>query len=122
MKNKINKLSIFKFLGIFSFLSLPAFAFAAVEDLGDAIGVVTNLITKSIIPLVFALALAVFLWGVVQYVINSGEEAKKEKAKQFMIWGIIGLTVMVGVWGLVAILGETFDVDTSVIPSLPDQN
>ncbi len=120
MNNKQNNLNLIKFLSVISVASLPALALAAVEDLGDAIGVITNLITKSIIPLIFALALAVFVWGVVQYVINSGEEAKKEKAKSFMIWGIIGLTVMVGVWGLVSILGETFDVDTSVIPQLPD--
>ena len=60
-----------------------------------------------------------FIWGVVQYVINSGEEAKKDKGKQFMLWGLIALTVMVSVWGLVDILGATFGVDdTSVIPQV----
>ncbi len=72
------------------------------------------IISESVIPLIFALAVAMFVWGVVQYVINSDEEAKKAKGKQFMIWGIIALTVMVSVWGLVKILGNTFGIEYAV--------
>lgn len=35
-----------------------------------------------------------------------------------MIWGIIALTVMVSVWGLVAILGNTFNINTGFIPQV----
>ena len=59
-----------------------------------------------------------FVWGVVQYVIKSDEEAKKQKGKQFMLWGLIALTVMVSVWGLVEILGTTFGINTSFIPQV----
>jgi len=56
-----------------------------------------------------------FIWGVVQYLINAQEETKREKGKQFMIWGIIALTVMTCVWGLVSIVGTTFGIQ-NVIP------
>lgn len=79
---------------------------------------VTCIISTSVIPLIFALAVTMFVWGVVQYVINSSEEVKKEKGKQFMIWGIIALTVMVSVWGLVSVLGNTFGVNTGIIPQV----
>ena len=64
-----------------------------------------------------------FIWGVVQYVINGEEEAKKAKGKQFMIWGIIALAVMVSVWGLVSILTHTFGISSGkdFIPQLPTQ-
>ena len=78
----------------------------------------TCIIYKSVIPLVFALAVLMFVWGVVQYVINSAEEAKKEKGRQFMLWGIIALTVMVSIWGLVKIVGGTFGVDNPIIPQV----
>jgi hypothetical protein len=78
----------------------------------------TCIINKSVIPLIFALALASFVFGVVQFVINSSDEAKKEKGRQFMIWGIIALSVMVSVWGLVAVLGNTFGVNTGFIPQV----
>ena len=90
---------------------------ASGPKLGELINYVTCLINKSVIPLIVALAVAMFMWGVVQYVINSDEEAKKEKGKQFMIWGIIGLVVMVAVWGLVKIVGSTFGIEY-VIPRL----
>ena len=82
--------------------------------LGDLFSYVSCIINKSVVPLIFALAVAMFVWGVVQYVINSDEEAKKAKGKQFMIWGIIALTVMVSVWGLVSILGGTFGIDYAI--------
>lgn len=87
-------------------------------NLGDLLNYATCLLIKSVIPLIVALAVVMFIWGVVQYVINSDEEAKREKGKQFMIWGIIGLTVMVGVWGLVSIVGSTLGIEY-VIPQLP---
>jgi len=86
--------------------------------LQDLLGYVTCIISKSIIPLIFALAIVLFVWGVVQYVINDNEEAKKARGRQFMIWGIIGITVMVSVWGLVGILGNTFGIDTKFVPQL----
>lgn len=74
----------------------------------------TCIISTSVIPLIFALAVAMFVWGVVQYVIKSDEEAKKEKGRQFMVWGIIALAVMVSVWGLVRILGNTFGIEYAI--------
>lgn len=85
--------------------------------LGDVFNYATCFINSSVIPLIASLAVAIFIWGIIQYVINNEEEAKKEKGKQFMIWGIIGLAVMVGVWGLVSILGSTFGIKY-VIPQL----
>ena len=84
----------------------------------DLLCYVTRIINDSVIPLIFALAVAMFVWGVVQFVINSSEEAKKDKGKQFMLWGIIALAVMLSVWGLVAILGDTFNIDTSLLPQV----
>ena len=64
----------------------------------------TCLIQNSVIPLMFALAVAYFVWGILQFIMNSGEEAKRTQGKQHMIWGIIALTVMLSVWALVGIL------------------
>jgi Type IV secretion system pilin len=83
----------------------------------DLLSYASCIINSSVIPLIITLALAMFIWGVVQYVINDQEEAKRAKGRDFMIWGIIGLTVMFGVWGLVKILGTTFGIEY-VIPQL----
>ncbi len=60
-----------------------------------------------IIPILVVLGILYFVLGVVQYVIASEEEAKK-KGRDRMIYGIIGLVVIVALWGLVFIVNKTF--------------
>jgi hypothetical protein len=72
----------------------------------------TCLISKSIIPILFLIASIVFIWGVIQYVINSDDEEKRAKGKQFMVYGLIALAVAVSIWGLVGILTNTFSLQT----------
>ena len=87
--------------------------------LQDVLCYATRIINDSIIPLMFALAVAYFIWGVIQFVIlGAGEEAKRTQGKQHMIWGVIALAVMLGIWTLVGILGGTFGIDTSVLPQV----
>lgn len=65
------------------------------------------LINEAFIPLVFAVSLAVFLWGVYRYYFASGDKEKNE-ARNFVVYGLIGFFVMVSVWGLVRIVYQTF--------------
>lgn len=118
------------FIFLFSlFLFLPAISLADTLGcslgtsnvmLGDLFKYVTCIISTSVIPLLFSLAVMLFVWGVVMYVINPGEEEKKKKGKSFMLWGIIALAVMVSVWGLVSILRTTFGIG-NVIPQVKTQ-
>ena len=93
-------------------LSLPMLVLAETANLGSGSYVdslfsgATTLLSR---VLVFLISLAVvwFIWNVIQYTISDDEE-KKGKAKQQMIWGIVGLAVIVSIWGLVAILRSTF--------------
>jgi hypothetical protein len=80
---------------------------------------ITCIINSSIIPIIFAGAAVMFIWGVVNFfILNADEEAKRAQGKQFMLWGIIALAVMLSVWGLVGVLKATFgiDVGTSFLP------
>ena len=74
---------------------------------------------NSVIPVLIALGVVYFVWGVVQYVIGDSEEAKK-KGRDRMIFGIIGLAVIIGLWGLVFIVTNTFGLGTGVAPSNTD--
>ena len=98
---------------------MPALCTLATSpNLGHLFSFATCFIGRLVIPLIFAVAVVMFIWGVVQYVIHDDEEAKKDKGKQFMVWGIIALTVMISVWGLVGIVGRTFGLNTSVLPQV----
>jgi hypothetical protein len=82
--------------------------------LGTISGIVCKIgdILNLIVPVLIVLAVIFFIWGVIMYVIASDEEAKKA-GRDRIIYGIIGLAVIVGVWGLVNILKTTFGFDNS---------
>lgn len=92
---------------------------AASSKVGDVLKYFTCLIENSVIPLLFAAAFAVFVWGTVKFM-SSQQSAEKEDGKQFMLWGIIALAVMFSVWGLVKIFQDTFQVKNA-IPQLTVQ-
>ncbi|HYF29208.1 MAG TPA: pilin [Candidatus Paceibacterota bacterium] len=105
--------------------ALPLFAFAqgtfegtrGVQQL--AISVI-QFINGILVPLIFALAFIVFIWGVFQYFIAGGhDEEKKESGKSLMLYGLIGFFVMVSVWGLVNILVTSFNLNKQQ-PSVPE--
>ena len=97
-------------------LLFPMMAMAAtVNSALDQIKAILNLV----IGLLFVLVTLWFVWGVIKYVSAGGEEAKIKDGKQHMIWGIIGMAVMAGAWGLARLLLETFGVSSSGIPTGP---
>ncbi len=57
---------------------------------------------------IMALALLAFIFGAVRFIATAGDDQARESGKQLMIWGIASLFVMIAVWGLVAILQNTF--------------
>ena len=70
---------------------------------------------NQIVALLLGIATVVFLFGVVTYVIAGGDEKKTSAAKTYMLWGIIGLVVMVAVWGIANLLVDTLGLtDTTV--------
>lgn len=74
---------------------------------------------NTIIGVLFVVATIVFLWGVISFIANSADEAKRNKAKAIMTWGIIGLAVMAAVWGIVQVLVQYFNVGGQGIPGGP---
>ena|SRR3989338_8934841 len=62
-----------------------------------------------VLPVLIVLGVVYFVWGVVRYVIGDSEEAKK-KGRNTIIFGIIGLTVIVSLWALVYVVVNTFNL------------
>lgn len=67
-------------------------------------------IVNPLIALLFALALGYFLYGVVEFIANQDNESKKTEGKQHILWGLIGITIMFGVWGLLQIVLDSLGV------------
>jgi len=89
-----------------------------------------NFITKLqqavnlLIPLFMVLAVAVFLWGIVRYITASGDAEKEKAARGYIIYGLIGMFVLVALWGILALVGQmigTTPGGTTVIPGFQFQ-
>ncbi len=81
--------------------------------LGSIEGIVCKIgdILNIVIPILIVLGVVLFIWGVVMYVISSDEEAKK-KGRDRMIYGIIGLVVIIAIWGLVGVVRNSFGLNS----------
>lgn len=93
---------------------------AGFEKVGTFLLKFVLLIDNVLVPIIFALAFLVFLWGIYQYFIQGGaSEENREKGRSLMIWGFIGFFVMVSVWGIVNLLVGSLSLDNSTHPTLP---
>src|SRR3989338_3493022 len=114
MKNKIKKLIIISA----GFLPIMALAVTDIKT-----GIIDKLaaIFNSIIPLLMVAATVFFLWGVLQFVTSGGDEDKRKEGRDHIIYGLIGLFIMVAVWGLVGAIQGTFELTDSTI-NLPSSS
>jgi hypothetical protein len=87
---------------------------------GTLIGMLCRIgqILNAVEPVLIALAVVYFIWGVVSFIMSSDEEAKT-KGREKIIYGIIGLAVIIGLWGLVNLLSNTFGLSNTGNEQLP---
>src|SRR3989338_10403176 len=105
----MKSLTLFSSLGS---LLLPFLAHAQTFTLDYLFGRAATLINQAILVMV-GLGVVVFFWGVIQYVIAQGDQKKLAEGRQYMLYGIVGLTVMVSVCGIVNLLLITIFGGTS---------
>jgi hypothetical protein len=69
-------------------------------------------LNKVVVPVIFALSFLVFIYGVAKFFfLSSDNEAGRESGKAFMFWGILGLAMLLSVWGFVRLLLSTLGLD-----------
>lgn len=69
---------------------------------------VTTQVIDPVMALIFAVGLLVFIFGIVEYVWYLSNDLKeKGRAKQHMLWGLIGMFVMSAAYSLVLIIKNT---------------
>lgn len=114
------------YLAVLSLVA-PLSASAQINDLGDVFQFISDLI-GTVLPIIIAAAVVYFIYGIAVYVM-AGDDDAKAAAKGKIIYGVIGLFVMVSVWGLVNILTNTFFggsvtnvAPTNVTDQLPPAN
>ena len=83
-------------------------AYASVDSF---VSNVNRLIINPLIILLFGLAVVYFLYGIFEFISNQENEEKKTTGKNHMIWGIIGIVIMMGVFTILNIIMRTFNIE-----------
>lgn len=91
-----------------SFLKIP-FAEAAVDmtAFGNIVNPIVNNIVYPIIGLMFGVATLYFVYGILQIVLHGDDQAARDTGKSTMIYGTIGMFIMVSAWGIIYLVSNT---------------
>ncbi len=96
------------------YLFSPNIAYASFDSF---LANVNQQIINPLISFLFALAIIYFLYGIFQFISNQDNEEKKTAGKAHMIWGVIGIAIMLSVWTLLNIILSTFNITDIKIDS-----
>jgi len=80
---------------------------------------INNINTEIIAPIIvllFVLALVLFFWGVFEYIQGAANETTRGIGRSHMMWGIIGIFIMVSAWAIMKIVMNSVGID---IPANP---
>ncbi len=68
-------------------------------------------IVRPITYLLMAVAILYFVWGVLDFIKNADSPDGREEGFRHMMWGVIGLFIMISAYGLYNLLKSTLGVN-----------
>lgn len=83
----------------------------ATEEATAFMEIVSEVILTPIILLLSGLALLVFMYGGFVYIMNADNEQARSDGKKHMLYGVIGLVVMMSAYALLRVLAATFGLE-----------
>ena len=72
---------------------------------------VNDAVINPLILLVFAVAMLIFFWGIVQFINSETSDTKRGEGKKKIIWGLFGMFIMFSAFGLINLILNTFGID-----------
>lgn len=113
-----------KFLGytvpMLALMPLAAHAQGELTEVSTFLENIVAFMNETLVPLVFAVAFLVFIYGVFKYFILGGSnEDKRKEGQQLMLWGIIGFVIMVSLWGIVNLVANGFGFSGENLENIP---
>ncbi len=105
-------------------LLTPLMVLAAPGDLTGVRDFVNNIVkfmNGTLVPLIFAIAFLVFLWGMFKtFILGGSDEEKQGEGKKLMMYAIAGFVIMVSLWGIVNLVARGFGFQGQAIQDIPN--
>ena len=130
MKKNITKIQntkrkLFLIIILISF-NIINFSFAATdgtENIKTLLNNITNNILTTASTVIMTAAFVTFFYGIVMFIYSrvsgKGDLKELEKGKEFMVWGLAALFVMVSVWGIIKLAQDLLGIKGSNIDIQP---
>lgn len=80
----------------------------AAEEAARFVDKVNDIILFPLIALLVGVALLIFLWGCSQYIFNANNESARAEGRQHILFGIIGLVVIMSAYAIIQVAVGTF--------------
>ena len=68
------------------------------------LGKINEVIVNPLIFIAISIAFVVFIWGIVDFLRNRNSPEERKKGFSHMIWGVIGLAIMISFKGIIAMI------------------
>lgn len=79
-----------------------------ITDFHTLVKFVTEIIGL-LVPIIFGLILVVLIWRLIDtWIINAGDESKRQEGRQTALIGVIVLVILSGIWGILTLLRTSF--------------
>ena len=84
-------------------------AHAAVDmtAFGNVVKPIISGIVYPVVELLFGIAVVVFVYGVLKMVIRGDDEEARSSGKNSILWGTVGMFIMVSAWGIIYLISNT---------------
>ncbi len=107
----------FRYLALIPLSAFPVLALAASVPgpVLEFLGKVAENVLNPIIAIFFALAFAYFVWGVAKYIWSPDSEEARATGQKSMLWGVIGMLIMVSVFGIMRFLINSIGADPALM-------
>lgn len=99
------------FAAVVVFLSSVSMVFAQASAVAqEFVDSINDIFLFPLINLLLGIAIVFFLWGGFQYVANADNDSARQTGARHLLWGLIGITVMVSALAILNMAAGTFSV------------
>lgn len=82
---------------------------ASAATIDTLLAKIDKVILNPAIGFIFALALAYFLYGVVQFLLSKEKGEIPADGKRHMLWGLVGMFIMLSAYGIINFIINTIN-------------
>lgn len=83
----------------------------------DLVTVVVDILVNYLVPIILGIIVITFVWKSTQFILKSDNAEERSKGRMYLVYGILGLVIVLSVWSIVALFLGVIGVPP-VVPQL----